>query len=143
MGKEKRCRWQSPPAWHPAEEKGEGELDWGLDFVGNGFDEVGGFVPLGACGGASDDEAVGADGDEELVDIVWGDMVAGLDPCPGAGGVGEGQGAAGGDADIDFVGVAGGAGEVDDVVFDGVGEMDGVDGGLDVADLVGVDDGLE
>lgn len=119
------------------------ELDRGVDFVGDGFDEVCGFGPLGAGGWASDDEAVGTDGDEELVDIVGGDMVAALDPCPCTGGVGKGEGASGGDADIDLGGVTGGAGEVDDVVFDGIGEVDVVDRVLDVDDLVGVDDGLE
>lgn len=57
-------------------------LDRGSDFVRDGLDDVRGFGPLCSGGWASDDEAVGADGDEELVDIVWLDIVAGLHPCP-------------------------------------------------------------
>ena len=68
----------------------------------DGFDEVRGFGPLGSCGGSSDDEAVCADGDEELIDIVGGDMVSAFDPCPCPGGVCEGEGATGGDTDIDL-----------------------------------------
>jgi len=48
--------------------------------VCDGLDDVGGFGPLGSGGWASDDEAVGADGDEELIDIVWLDIVSALHP---------------------------------------------------------------
>lgn len=111
--------------------------------MSDGPDEVRGFAPLGACGWASDDEAVGADWDEECVDIVWEDMVPALDPGPCAGGLRESEGASRGDPDIDVVGVAGRAGEGDDVLAHGWAEVDLVDGVLDCLDLVSVDDRLE
>lgn len=57
-------------------------LDRGSDLVGDGLDDVRGFGPLCSGGWASDDKAVGADWDEELVDIVGLDIVSALHPCP-------------------------------------------------------------
>ncbi len=106
-------------------------------------EEFGGASPLDPGGGASDDETVGADGDEEVVDVVGFDVVSSHDPCAGAGCVREREGPSGGEPDIDLVGVARGAGDVDDVVSDGFAEVDLIDLFLDVDDVFGVDDGGE
>ncbi len=118
-------------------------LDRRVDLVCDGSDEVRGFAPLRTGGWASDDEAVGADWDEECVNIVWEDMVPALDPGPCSRSVCERERSAWGDSDIDVVGVSGRAGEGDDVFTHGWTEVDLVDGVLDCADLVSVDNRLE
>lgn len=46
----------------------------------DGFDDVCSFGPLGSGGWATDDKAVGADWDEELVDIIRFNIVSVLHP---------------------------------------------------------------
>jgi len=57
--------------------------------------------------------------------------------------VGEGEGATGGDADIDFIRIACSTREIDDVFFNRIAQVDLIDCILNFTDLVGVDYGLE
>lgn len=86
---------------------------------------------------------MGADA-EDVVDDVFGEgVVAAVVEGGGAGGLGEGECAAGRETDEEGGVFAGRGGDADEVVEERGGDADGVDGGLEADDVVAVEDGLE